>query len=158
MIGKIVNKQELVENIARLKTEGKKIVATSGCFDILHAGHVTYLEEAKKLGDYLVILLNSDSSVKALKGESRPINTEAERAVVIAGLESVDFVCVFSELTPCDVYAAFQPDIVAKGGDYAGKHIPEMDIVEPYGGCVMYLSLVDNCSTTEIIKKIQNND
>lgn len=158
MTGKIVTKQELVEKITALKVDGKKIVATSGCFDIIHAGHVTYLEEAKRLGDCLVILLNSDASVKALKGDSRPINTEAERAIVIAGLASVDYVCIFSELTPCEMYEAFQPDIVAKGGDYAGKHIPEMDVVEPYGGCVKYLSLVDNCSTTDIINKIQSND
>ena len=158
MIDKILNKYELVDKISELKKEGKKIVATSGCFDIIHAGHVIYLEEAKKLGDTLVILLNSDSSVKALKGDTRPINNEGERAIVIAGLKSVDYVCVFSELTPCVMYEAFQPDIVAKGGDYEGKHIPEMDVVEEYGGCVKYLSLVDNCSTTGIIKRIQNND
>lgn len=156
MKDKIVTLEELKEHIDVEKRQGKHIVSTSGCFDILHAGHVTYLEEAKARGDILVVLLNSDSSVRGLKGDSRPIVPEEERAIVIAGLESVDYVCIFSEKTPCDVIARIQPDVVVKGGDYDGKWIPEMDSVAVYGGRVEYVNLVDGCSTTNIVKKIES--
>lgn len=156
MKNKIVSLEELEKEIWHAKQQGKIVVSTSGCFDILHAGHVTYLEEAKAKGDILVVLLNSDSSVRALKGSSRPIVPEAERAVVIAGLESVDYVCIFSDQTPCGIIDKIQPDIVIKGGDYAGKQIPEMDSVAAYGGRVAYVSAVDGCSTTNIVEKIRN--
>lgn len=138
-----------------MKLEGKTVAATSGCFDILHAGHVTYLEEAKKHGDTLVLLLNTDSSVRRLKGAERPIVPEDERATVIAGLGCVDYVCLFGEATPCHAIECFKPDIWIKGGDYEGKHIPEMDIMQSYGGRVEYVCMVDGCSSTNIIKKIK---
>lgn len=153
---KIISLAELEKEIKRAKQQGKTVVSTSGCFDILHAGHVTYLEEAKTNGDLLVVLLNSDSSVRTLKGSSRPIVPEEERAVVIAGLASVDYVCIFSDRTPCGIIDRIQPDIVIKGGDYAGKQIPEMDSVAAYGGRVAYVNVVDGCSTTNIVEKIRN--
>lgn len=155
MRNKIVTLDELEKEIRRAKQQGKTVVSTSGCFDILHAGHVTYLEEAKARGDILAVLLNSDSSVRALKGSARPVVPEGERAVVVAGLESVDYVCIFSDRTPCGIIGRVQPDIVIKGGDYAGKQIPEMDSVAVYGGRVEYVNVVDGCSTTNIVEKIR---
>lgn len=155
MKNKIVTLDELKNCIEREKQKGKRIVFTSGCFDILHAGHVTYLEEAKSRGDILVVLLNSDSSVRSLKGDTRPIVPQQERAVVLSGLSSVDYICIFSEKTPCSIIEEIQPEIVIKGGDYDGKWIPEMDSVALYGGKVQYVNLVDGCSTTNIVEKIE---
>lgn len=155
---KIVTLEQLEDAVKSARQQGKKVVSTSGCFDILHAGHVTYLEEARAKGDILVVLLNSDSSVRELKGSTRPVVPGDERAVVIAGLESVDYVCVFPDKTPCGVIGLIRPDIVVKGGDYAGKHIPEMDSVSVYGGRVEYVSIVGGCSTTNIVEKIKKMD
>lgn len=154
MKNKIVSRSELKDIVKKLKAEGKKVVSTSGCFDILHAGHVTYLAAAKEKGDILIVLLNSDSSVKRLKGDQRPIVPENERAIVLAGLESVDYICIFDEDTPCSVVEEIQPSTVIKGGDYQGKWIPEMDSVATYGGSVEYVQLVDGCSTTNIVNKV----
>lgn len=155
MINKIVALDELEKVIRDAKKQGKIVVSTSGCFDILHAGHVTYLKEAREKGDILVVLLNSDSSVRALKGRERPIVPETERAIVVAGLESVNYVCIFSDRTPCGIIDRVKPDIVIKGGDYKGKQIPEMDSVAVYGGKVEYVNVVDGCSTTNIVEKIR---
>lgn len=155
MKDKIVSLDKLKDIAVDLKKNGKKVISTSGCFDILHAGHVTYLEEARAKGDALIVLLNSDASVRSLKGENRPIVPEMERATVIAGLSSVDYVCVFDDKTPCAIIEEIQPDIVIKGGDYEGKHIPEMDSVRLYGGSVAYVSAVDGLSTTNIVEKIK---
>lgn len=155
MRSKILNLSQITEISKHKKLEGKTIVATSGCFDILHAGHVTYLEETKKYGDILIVLLNSDSSVRKLKGPDRPIVSEDERATVIAGLGCVDYVCLFEEVTPCQAIECFRPDIWIKGGDYEGKHIPEMDIMSAYGGRVEYVCMIDGCSSTNIIEKIK---
>jgi rfaE bifunctional protein nucleotidyltransferase chain/domain len=152
---KIVKRELLVEIVKQLKSEGKKVISTSGCFDILHAGHVQYLREAKAKGDILVILLNSDKSVRTLKGPSRPIVCEEDRAYVLESLEMVDYICIFDEQTPCDLISRIQPDAVIKGGDYREKHIPEMDVVDTYGGTVEYVSLVEGHSTTNIIEKIK---
>lgn len=153
---KIVTLEQLEVRIRDARQQGKTVVSTSGCFDILHAGHVTYLEEAKAKGDLLVVLLNSDRSVRGLKGSTRPIVPEGERAIVIAGLASVDYVCIFSDRTPCGIIDRLQPDIVVKGGDYAGRQIPEMDSVAGYGGRVEYVNVVDGCSTTNIVEKIKH--
>ena len=155
MKNKIVTLKELIEVVKQNKGQGKKIVSTSGCFDILHAGHVEYLEAAKNMGDILIVMLNSDKSVHGLKGANRPIVNEVDRALVLSGLQAVDYVCLFDELTPCDMIRQTQPDIVVKGGDYAGKHIPEMDTVAVYGGKVEYVLLVEGHSTTDIVKKIE---
>lgn len=131
--------------------------ATSGCFDILHAGHVMYLEEARSLCDILIVLLNSDRSVRGLKGAERPVNTQEDRATVLSALACVDLVHVFDEATPCGIYAAIRPDIIIKGGDYRGKHIPEMDTAASYGGSVVYASLLAGRSSTDIIGRIRQN-
>ena len=156
MKNKIFSRENLIKITADLKTHGKHIVATSGCFDILHAGHVTYLEKAKAKGNILVVCLNSDKSVKTLKGKERPIVCEKERALVIAALEAVDFVYIFDEPTPCSIYKAIKPDLIIKGGDYVGKTIPEMEIVKEYGGAVEYVDFVNGCSSTNIIEKIKS--
>lgn len=154
MKSKIVDADSLQAIVQELQQQGKKVVATGGCFDIIHAGHVTYLEEAAAKGDVFVLLLNSDASVRRLKGDLRPIVPEQERAVVAAGLGCVDYVCIFDEDTPCSMIEKIKPDSFIKGGDYKGKHIPEMDCVAKYGGSVEYVSMVDGCSTTNIIEKI----
>lgn len=151
---KIVDKNTLCEQVQKWKACGKKIVSTSGCFDIIHPGHIAYLEEAKEKGDILIVLLNSDSSVRKLKGALRPIVGEADRAAVVAGLESVDAVCIFEELTPCGMILELQPDIIVKGGDYAGTHIPEMDAAATYGARVEYVSAVEGKSSTDVINRL----
>lgn len=152
---KIVERVRLKQKISRLKDAGKTIVSTSGCFDILHVGHVEYLEAAKRRGDILVVMLNSDRSVQQLKGRHRPIVSQTDRALVIAALEAVDYVCIFDENTPCVLIEEIQPDLVVKGGDYQGEHIPEMDAVAVYGGKVEYALLAEGYSTTSIIRRIE---
>ncbi len=139
------------EVLTSLKNLGKKVVFTNGCFDILHAGHVKYLEEAKSYGDLLVLGLNSDASVKRLKGESRPINNVEDRATVLAALESVDFVIEFGDDTPYELIKAIVPDILVKGGDYEGKDVVGSDIARE----TRLVQFVDGKSTTKIIQKAQ---
>lgn len=156
MKNKIVDIERLVTTISDMKREGKKIVATGGCFDILHAGHVQYLEKSKEYGDILVLFLNSDKSIKQIKGNERPIVSEQERAEVVAGLGCVDYVCLFSETNPCRVIKEIQPDFWVKGADYEGKDIPEKKIIESYGGEIKYIRFKDGCSSTNIIEKIKS--
>jgi len=154
---KIVDATELEKICNELKAQNKTVVATSGCFDIIHAGHVLYLDAAKSKGDALVVFLNTDSSVKALKGEKRPIVSQEERAIVMSAFESVDYVCLFSESTPCNLLRLIKPHIFAKGSDYEGKYIEEMDVLKEYGGKIEYISFVSGCSSTNIIGKIKND-
>ncbi|NME35610.1 MULTISPECIES: D-glycero-beta-D-manno-heptose 1-phosphate adenylyltransferase [Fusobacterium] len=144
--------KQLVE---MLKTQNKKVVFTNGCFDILHVGHLRYLNEAKRQGDILIVGVNSDSSVKKLKGESRPINNQYDRAEMLGGLKAVDFTVIFEEDTPEELIACLKPSIHVKGGDYTKDDLPETKIVESYGGEVRILSFVEGKSTTNIVKKIQ---
>ena len=137
----------------QLQKRGKKIVFTNGCFDILHIGHVKYLEEAKSYGDVLILGLNSDASVKRLKGESRPINTEEDRAYILASLEAVDYVVKFEEDTPYTLIKAVQPHILVKGGDYEGKDVVGQDIAKE----LRLVTFVDGKSTSKIIERIQND-
>lgn len=141
--------------IEELKREGKKVVFTNGCFDILHVGHLTYLNEAKRQGDYLVIGVNSDSSVKRLKGETRPINSEKDRAEMLSGLKAVDMTVIFEEDTPVELIESLKPSIHVKGGDYRKEDLPETEVVERNGGEVRILNFVEGKSTTNIVKKIQ---
>ncbi|MDI9635697.1 D-glycero-beta-D-manno-heptose 1-phosphate adenylyltransferase [Kamptonema cortianum] len=137
------------------ETAGKKVVFTNGVFDILHAGHVTYLRQARDLGDCLVVAINSDDSVRGLsKGSHRPVNTQQDRAVVLAALKPVDFVVVFDEPTPERVLSELRPDIHTKGGDYAADELPESKLVESYGGQVVILPFVPGRSTTQILQKL----
>lgn len=135
--------------------DGKKIVFTNGCFDILHSGHVTYLNEAKSLGDFLVIGLNSDESVKRLKGAERPINKELDRKLLLENLRSIDAVELFSEDTPYDLIKEIRPDILVKGGDWQPEEIIGHDIVHSYNGKVQSLTFKDGYSTTSIIGQVQ---
>ena len=146
------------ENIASfcdtLRAAEQRVVFTNGCFDILHAGHVRYLAQARALGDCLVLGLNSDASVRRLKGESRPVNAELDRAAVLSVLRSVDFVVLFDEPTAEDLIEKVRPAVYAKGGDYTRETLPEAKIVEKYGGEVRFIDLVPGRSTTKIIEKI----
>lgn len=155
MINKKIKKAASLKNIVkRLKRKGKKIVFTNGCFDILHLGHVKYLEQAKKSGDILIVALNSDKSARKLKGKFRPINSQQERAGVIAALESVDYVAIFSQLTPLVVIKQLEPDILIKGSDWKTGSIVGSDIVNESGGKVLRAKFLKNYSTTKLIKKI----
>ncbi len=142
----------------KLKDEGKKLVFTNGCFDIIHKGHITYLRQAKELGDFLVIGLNSDKSVKKLKGESRPVNKEEDREYVLENLKPVDAVVIFEEDTPYNLIDSIKPDILVKGGDWSVDKIVGSDIVIANGGKVLSLGYVDNYSTTSIIDKLKSGE
>ena len=133
---------------------GKNVVFTNGCFDILHAGHVTYLQQAKALGDVLLVGINSDASVARLKGSKRPIVPQAERVLILDGLKAVDGVVIFEEDTPLRLIDCVRPDIHVKGGDYTVTALPEYPLVTGYGGKVMILPFVDGCSTTKIVQTV----
>lgn len=152
---KLVEKSALLEERARMKREGKRLVFTNGCFDLLHAGHVRYLQEARALGDALAVGLNSDRSVRILKGEGRPILNEEERAEVIAALEAVDYVVIFDEETPRALIADLLPDVLVKGGDWPLDQIVGRDEVESAGGRVLSLPYLKGSSTTDVIEKIK---
>ena len=144
-----------IEIINIIKAERKKIVFTNGCFDLLHVGHVRYLAQAKKLGDFLIIGLNSDSSVKELKGEDRPINSFEDRATLLSAIESVDSVIMFEEQTPENLIKDIVPDILVKGGDYNIEDIVGYQTVMQNGGQVKTLSFYDGYSSTNYINKIK---
>ena len=154
MCNKIISVAELREIQKHYKKIGKTMAATSGCFDLLHAGHIMYLREAAAYGDCLAVFLNNDQSVRKLKGNKRPIVPQEDRAYLLAGLEMVDYVCLFGEETPCAVLREVQPDFFIKGGDYQNVHIPEIDTIHTYGGHVEYVHLAEGHSTTDIIQKI----
>lgn len=151
----IIQRDVLARVCAELRQYHQKVVFTNGCFDILHAGHTTYLNKAKKLGDVLVVGLNSDASVQRLKGSSRPVNTQADRAIVLAALRAVDYVCLFEEDTPLELITALQPDVLVKGGDYDINTIVGADVVFARGGTVLALPFVQGKSTTSVIERMQ---
>ncbi|MDP0074760.1 bifunctional D-glycero-beta-D-manno-heptose-7-phosphate kinase/D-glycero-beta-D-manno-heptose 1-phosphate adenylyltransferase HldE [Glaesserella parasuis] len=152
----VVSEAELKAIIQQSKTRGEKIVMTNGCFDILHPGHISYLENARKLGDRLIVAVNTDESVKRLKGESRPINDLDARMAVLAGLASVDWVVPFGEDTPQRLIGEILPDLLVKGGDYKPEEIAGSQEVWANGGEVRVLNFENGCSTTNVIKKIQS--
>ena len=153
-MGRVVENTELVKIRERLKNEGKRIVFTNGVFDILHRGHVEYLTKAGSLGDVLVVGMNTDASVRRLKGAERPVVSQDDRAFVLAALGVVDYVCLFDEDTPYNLIKAVEPDILVKGSDWAINDIVGKDIVEAAGGIVQTIDYVPNRSTTNIIQKI----
>ncbi len=155
-MGQVVKFEKISSYLAALKAQNKKIIFTNGCFDLLHVGHIRYLQEAKKLGDILVVGVNSDSSVKLLKGPTRPLQTEADRAEILAALGSVDFTVIFTEDTPKSLIEAVNPDILVKGGDWKIDQIVGSDFVTANGGKVMSLQFVDGKSTTKLIEKAQS--
>ena len=151
---KIVSESQLQSLLSQHKAQKKTVVFTNGCFDILHAGHVRYLNAAGELGDILIIGLNSDSSVSALKGPTRPVNIEDDRAEVIAGLEAVDHIVIFNDATAERLVALIKPDIYVKGGDYTVDKLPEAQVAAAYGGKTVLIPEVPGRSSSNIIKKI----
>ncbi len=155
IMGKVVSLPELLEVRRRLKKEGKRVVFTNGCFDILHRGHVDYLMKARAMGDVLVVGLNTDASVRNLKGQDRPIVEQDDRAHVLASLQAVDFVCLFEEDTPIEIIRALIPDVLVKGADWAVTEVVGKDIVEQAGGSVQTIEFLPNRSTSGLIRKIR---
>jgi D-beta-D-heptose 7-phosphate kinase/D-beta-D-heptose 1-phosphate adenosyltransferase len=153
---KIKDLKSLIRERERLRTEDKQVVFTNGCFDLLHPGHIRYLSEARALGDALVVALNSDRSVRVLKGEGRPILNQEERSEVMAALECVSYVTVFDQETPRELIAALLPDVLVKGGDWPIEKIVGREEVEAAGGKVLSLRYVEGSSTTDIIERIRN--
>jgi D-beta-D-heptose 7-phosphate kinase/D-beta-D-heptose 1-phosphate adenosyltransferase len=151
----ILDHGALIQERRRLRSEGKRLVFTNGCFDLLHPGHVRYLREARSLGDALVVALNSDRSVRVLKGEGRPILNECERAEVVAALEAVDYVIIFDDETPRELIAELLPDVLVKGGDWPLDQIAGRQEVEAAGGKVLSLPYVEGSSSTDIIERIK---
>lgn len=151
---KLLSREALETKLAEWRSAGETIVFTNGCFDILHRGHVEYLAQAADLGDKLIIGLNTDVSVKRLKGESRPVNDEKSRALLLSALQFVDAVVFFDEDTPYELIKQVQPDILVKGNDYKPEEIIGYDIVTAKGGKVLTIDLVEGFSTTNIIKRL----
>lgn len=150
----IYSREEMIAVRKQLKADGKKVVFTNGCFDILHAGHVDYLAKTRACGDVLILGLNSDASVRNIKGEKRPIVPEGERAYILANLKSVDYVTLFDEPTPFELLNALIPDILVKGADWSIENIVGRDIVEANGGSVQTIEFINQQSTTNIIKTV----
>jgi len=151
---KIKNLNTLKRIVSSLKSRGKKIVFTNGCFDILHYGHVKYLQESKRRGDILVVAVNSDASIRRIKGKKRPIVNEKDRLRTLAALESIDYVVLFNEDTPLETIGLLKPDLLVKGADWDKNDIVGRDVVLSYGGRVKNIKLIKNRSTTALIKKI----
>lgn len=146
---------QLADVLAELQSSRKVIVFTNGCFDILHVGHAAYLQQAKELGDVLVVGVNSDASVRRLKGYERPVNTEADRAALLEALKPVDYTCIFDEDTPERLIKELNPDVLAKGGDYSVDTIVGADFLLAKGGRVVVLPYVDGKSSTAVINRMK---
>ena len=153
---RVLTAADLKSSLQHYRSENKKIVFTNGCFDLLHIGHVTYLEEAKKLADVLIVGVNSDSSVAKLKGPSRPLQNENDRSRILAALKAVDHTIVFSEETPLELIKLIKPDVLVKGGDWKIAQIVGSEFVMSYGGTVKSLNFVAGKSTTALIEKSKN--
>lgn len=155
-MGQLLKRENIRNFIEKLQKSGKTIVVTNGCFDILHVGHVRYLQKTKSFADYSIVLLNSDKSVKAIKGEDRPINTELNRAEILCALSCVDFVVLFDENSPADLIDEIKPDVYTKGADYTMETLPEADIMRKNNIKVEFITFVEGQSTTNIINKISD--
>lgn len=153
-MGEVVQRSEIQNLIKTLRAQGKTIVTTNGCFDILHVGHVRYLQATKEFAKVMVVCLNSDVSVKKIKGPDRPINNENDRAEILCALECVDYVVLFDEASPVDLLCEIKPDVYTKGADYTIDTLPEAKPVMENGGRVEFISFVEGKSTTNVIKKI----
>ena len=155
-MGKIVTQEEIVKIVREGQKDGKTFVATNGCFDILHVGHVRYLQKTRSLADFSIVMLNSDKSVKLIKGETRPINNQDDRAEILTALCCVDYVVLFEERSPAELLEKIKPNIYTKGADYTIETLPEREIVERNGIKVKFIEFVQGKSTTNIINKINN--
>lgn len=153
-MSKIYPREQLKSELNIHRRQGKKVVFTNGCFDILHVGHVRYLREAKGEGDVLVVAVNSDASVRSIKGEKRPLIPEAERVEMVAALDMVDFVTIFSEVTPLAMIEELRPDVLVKGGDWTADRVVGRQSVEGWGGRVVIVSQIEGASTTNIVEKV----
>ena len=156
-MGKLVSQEEVVKIVKELQSNGKTVVTTNGCYDILHVGHVRYLQKSKEYADYLVVMLNSDISVKKNKGENRPINTELDRAEILCALSCVDYVVIFDEKSPCDLLAKIKPVFHTKGADYTLDTLPkeEHDVIVNNNIDVKFIEFVQGKSTTNTIEKMK---
>lgn len=154
-MGKVIDRSKVEELCNQIRRQNKTIVATNGCFDILHAGHVRYLKKSKEFGDVLIVGLNSDISVKSIKGPSRPINNQDDRAEVLCALSSVDYVVIFDEDSPKDLLELIKPNIYTKGADYTLNTLPEADVILKNNGWVEFIDFVEGKSTTKIIDKMK---
>jgi len=157
-MGRIINRDRLLEEAQKARDEGKTIVLANGAFDIFHVGHLRYLRGAKELGDILVVAMNSDSSVRALKGEGRPVVPLEDRMAIVAAMEPVDYVVPFDELTVENILRLARPDIHAKGTDYTEETIPEKDIVASFGGRVAIVGDPKDHSSSEFIKRLEEKE
>lgn len=156
-MGELVSKSEIINIVRKGQQTGKTYVVTNGCFDILHVGHVRYLQKTKEFADYLIVMLNSDVSVRALKGEGRPINNEQDRAEILSALSCVDYVVLFDERSPAKLLEDIKPNVYTKGADYTLETLPERDIVLRNNIKVEFIDFVQGKSTTNVINKINNN-
>lgn len=156
MSSKLKTLEELKSIVAKARRDGKKIVFTNGCFDLLHRGHLHVLRESKALGDLLIVAINTDRSVKAIKGSARPVLAEADRAELIGALEMVDYVVLFDEADPCRLIAALCPDVLAKGSDWSPDKIVGSEIVQAAGGQVAVIPYLQGFSTSAIIERIRS--
>lgn len=155
-MGQVISQVEIDKSLKSIRTENKKIVFTNGCFDLLHVGHVRYLNSAKKLGDILIVGVNTDKSVKKLKGPTRPIQNENDRAEILAALGAVDYVVLFDEDTPLELIHQIKPDILTKGGDYKIETIVGAEYVIARGGQVLPLEFFDGKSTSLLVSKMKS--
>ena len=153
-MGNLVSQNDIINIVREGQKLNKTYAATNGCFDILHVGHVRYLQKTKSLADYSIVMLNSDKSVKAIKGEARPINNEQDRAEILSALSCVDYVVLFEEKSPAKLLGAIKPDIYTKGADYTLETLPEREIIEKNNIKVEFIDFVQGKSTTNIINKI----
>lgn len=156
-MGRVVERTEISNLVRELQNSGKTVVITNGCFDILHVGHVRYLQETKKCADYSIVLLNSDKSVKIIKGDSRPINNENDRAEILCALSCVDYVVMFDETSPRDLIDEIKPNVYTKGADYTLETLPEADVIKKNNIRVEFIKFVDGKSTTNTINKMKNS-
>lgn len=156
-MGQIINSEHIADFVEKLHKSGKTVVTTNGCFDILHVGHVRYLQKTKSFADYSIILLNSDKSVRSIKGEGRPINNENDRAEVLCALSCVDYVVMFDEKSPAKLLDKIKPDVYTKGGDYTMETLPEADIMRKNNTRVEFITFVEGKSTTNIINKMKDS-
>ncbi|HXV60565.1 MAG TPA: D-glycero-beta-D-manno-heptose 1-phosphate adenylyltransferase [Vicinamibacteria bacterium] len=154
--GRILGREAMVDERSKLRDRGESLVFTNGCFDLLHAGHVRYLERARALGDRLLVAVNTDETVRALKGEGRPVTPLADRMEVLAALRVVDYVIAFDERTPASVIEEILPDVLVKGGDWSLPHIVGRDVVEESGGRVVSLPFESGYSTTSLLERIRS--
>lgn len=155
-MGKVVKRENIRDIVKKLQESGKTVVTTNGCFDILHVGHVRYLQKTKTFANYSIVLLNSDKSVKSIKGEGRPIYNENDRAEILCALSCVDFVVLFDEDSPRDLLDEIKPDVHTKGADYSEETLPEADVILKNGGRIEFIEFVEGKSTTNTIKGIRH--